>query len=1229
MTKRLVFDPRPFVPRLLSADLARAGGPSVVHLDGTLMFADLSGFTSLSERLGRLGPAGAEELTAVVDATFVELLVPAYEAGGSMLKFGGDALLLLFDGPQHAPRACYAAENMRRILRKVGKLQTPAGKAILRMSVGLHSGQFPIFVVGKSHRELVIAGPHPSVLAAAEAEASAGEILMSAATAALVDPRILGQARGNGFLLREVRQEAPSSEHRAPDVESEVADSISAFVPSQLRSFLASGGGQAEHRTASIAFLYCGQTDEVVARDPVAAASVFDETISRVQQSADAMDVTFLTSDISPGSLKIILAAGVPSSGENDEERLLRAVRDIMEARLPLPLRAGISHGKLFAGTIGPVYRRTYTVMGDVVNTAARVMVAANPGQLLVTDGFFERLGGRYTVIEKRTITVKGRTKTVTVVEPGKPVTGRVRRDTEFFGRHQESDSLRAATMQPGMSEVVGPAGFGKSALVSEVLGNDVIVAECQPFSTTIAYAAIRDPLRVLCGADPGDDPASVGAALTRAVNDRVPGLAPWLPLLALACGAEVEPTPETESLGREFRQARLFESVAELLDASRPEVPFVVEDVQWLDSATTGLLPRIARSRPVVMTRRPGSDPIVGVVTIELNPLSDDDMRHLARAVAGDLLPHTLDLVLLAADGNPLFLSQMARAAAAGDPIGADVHAVLTAAIDRLSPPDRDLLRRVAVLGGSALASDLVAVGTDAKTVSSRLRDFVVVDGPVVRFRHALERDVAYNAMPFRRRSGLHAAVADHLTSRNAGAESIAVHTDAAGLNERTWDVASQAARAAVDKFAYEESAAFWRMAVGAGRKIGADPAEIGRAWWKLGEVELWAGRFAESSASLGKARKLLRNDPDAVGRLCLLEAAGLDRVGRYTDALRWLGRGLTAVRKATPDVNPQTAIRIQESYSYVRWRQGRVADCVKWARAALADADQIGDAGGRAHAYHHLLLAAVAAGDEKRSEYGRQALKYAAERGNVGLQADIRNTLGIDAYRRGDWDEAAEHYRLSREAQIAFGDQVHAAVATNNLAEILLDQGHLAAAESAFEDVVSTFKAAGMDGYSFAVQVNLARACQRSGAIGRAQDLLDESLAAFVKMGAAGQVMEVQLRIAEGLVMSGRADDALQLIATMDSQMPAAVKMAVGRLTADALTQLGRFEDAASALTEAQHLASESGAVFESALIKECAARLERAKGADVSSLVDEVQPAFERLGVLCSPRVPLRSN
>ena len=128
-----------YVPRLASDWSVDSPDRAWQQIESTLCFVDLSGFTQLSERLAKRGRIGAEELTEVLDRVFREMLDVAYERGGALVKFGGDALLLHFSGPDHALHAACSAVEMRAALRQAAQVETSVG----RVPCGCRSGSTP------------------------------------------------------------------------------------------------------------------------------------------------------------------------------------------------------------------------------------------------------------------------------------------------------------------------------------------------------------------------------------------------------------------------------------------------------------------------------------------------------------------------------------------------------------------------------------------------------------------------------------------------------------------------------------------------------------------------------------------------------------------------------------------------------------------------------------------------------------------------------------------------------------------------------------------------------------------------------------------------------------------------------------------------------------------------------------------------------------------------------
>ena len=138
-----------YVARMLQQHLVDDPSAKSWAGDGSAVLVDISGFTKLSEALARKGREGAEQITELIGHIFELMLAVAYDSGGSLLKFGGDSLLLWFEGEGHAPRACRSTLLMRDILRDVGAVELPGVSATLRMSQGVHSGRFHFFRGGQ------------------------------------------------------------------------------------------------------------------------------------------------------------------------------------------------------------------------------------------------------------------------------------------------------------------------------------------------------------------------------------------------------------------------------------------------------------------------------------------------------------------------------------------------------------------------------------------------------------------------------------------------------------------------------------------------------------------------------------------------------------------------------------------------------------------------------------------------------------------------------------------------------------------------------------------------------------------------------------------------------------------------------------------------------------------------------------------------------------------------
>jgi class 3 adenylate cyclase/tetratricopeptide (TPR) repeat protein len=1151
---------RSYLPRLTLEWIARHPSRRHVDVDASMVFVDVSGFTKLSERLAQKGRVGAEELTDLIGSCFTRLLAGAYAEGGSLVKFGGDALLLLFRDDNHPQRAVRAAAAMRRTLAEIGGIDTASGRVRLRMSVGVHTGTFSFFLVGGSHRELIVTGPAATQVVAMESTASAGEIVLSPATAAHLPPGCVGAAAADGFLLRRTPGGLSAPTDSAPI--DAISGDVLSCLPVAIRSYVSAGAGDGEHRKATIGFLHFDGIEERIARRGTAdVADDLDDLVRTVQAAVDRFEVTFVGTDIDADGGKIILAAGIPRAGDNDEARLVLAAREILDRSPRIPVRIGVNCGRVFAGDVGPSYRRTYTAMGDAVNLAARVMAKARAGELLVADAVLEaaRLDVDATAMEPFMVKGKSRPVHASQVRAARPlvVAEAVAVDdvTPIIGREPELGFLltRLQTAADGRGQVVqivGEPGIGKSRLVAELRARSphpVRSVLCEQFEASTPYFAARHLLRTALSIPASATPAAAGATLLEQVTQLAPDLTPWVPLVADVVGADVPSTRQSRELDPQFRRGKVAEVADELLGLAFGTTPslLVIEDTHWIDEPSAALVRHLidtSRQRPWMwcLTRRDVSDGLdladaPQVSVLRPAPLSADHAAVLLDAATETtpLAPHEIELLTARAGGNPLFLRELLATAQETGSVADlpdSVEALMVAHIDRLSIAERAAVRRLAVLG-TTFELDLAAAVLDDPTVLSHLSGLLVRDVPgVARFRHALLRDAAYDALPFRLRRELHAHVGEVLEARareddkdNAGV--LSLHFFNAGCYDKAWAYSVQAARHAASIYANVEAVEHFERALQAARRISVSDVDVASVHETLGDVHRRLGQYSAADASFRAARRLLSEHKALQGRL-LVKTSRLQEVsGRHASALRWLRRAALEVDALEGETGAASRAQVAVAFAALRYAQGRPADVIRWCDLAIEQARLGSERDALAHAYYLLDAAHVQLGQLDRAVHSADALALYEELGDLWGQGVVLNNLGGYAYWRGEWDEARVLYERGRDARERIGDIVNASYGTINVAEILSDQGRLDEAEPLLRQVLRVWRAAA-DRASIAFGLgHLGRVTYRAGRHDEAFTMLEEARKLAANFGRQVDVLELTGRTAECLLFAGDA--------------------------------------------------------------------------------------------------------
>ena len=1229
---------RPYVPRLAARWRSTSPGERGRVLDGSLLGLDISGFTALSERLQEKGKLGAEELITLISRCYGGLIDIAARYGGDVLKFRGDALLIVFEGEDHELRAASAALAMQRFVAEGGAAgDSSVGPVQLSMCAGLVSGDCHFFLVGKHHGELLVCGPSASLTLELEDAAEKGEVLVSPRTAEALEGFVAGE-RDGAFLLRPDAGDAELPALPEPDF---ADDELAQLVPPPLRVPIEQHAIEAEHRRVTAAFVKYSGTDELVERLDEATAALAD-LADAVSAETEERRVTWLESDIDSDGGKLYLVAGAPASEGDEEDRMLRALRAIVDAHVGPPISVGVNRGPVLAGPIGSDRRNTYAVMGDTVNLAARLCARAEKGEILATGDVLQRSRTRFESASRQFL-MKGKAKPVTgysvgpiaeeAVETAHALLPLVGREAELAALTEALDAARLR--QSRAVELVGEPGAGKTRLVEELVtsavGFQVLRTRCEPYSASTPFAPLRTLLRPLVGILPEDTPDAAGTKLTAFVTGVMPDLAVWLPLLALPLGAEVPATPEVDEIDPAFRRDRLHDVVDQfLMRLLMTPTTILVEDTHWLDDASQLVLAKLAAPGPrpwlVVATRRPSGPPLAETANVlELEPLAPEDARALALAAAGDAPLSEAELAALTerAAGNALFIRELALSPGDDDALPETVESLLTNRIDALDPSDRLLLRHASVIGPSfdldLLTETLSDAGADPEQWN-RLADFVEWEGPAqLRFRHDLVRAAAYEGLSFARRHEIHAAVGEALERQSGQASSsagvLSLHFLHAEEWERAWRYAVLAGDDARSKYANVDAATFYERALIAAVSLGPPEADVARVCEALGDVRELFALFEEADGAYVQA---LERGASAA-RVLRKRGVIAERQARYDDALALYDAGA-----AEADASESVALQIGRAIVF--YRQGNIDDSARTAEEAAEAASSIDDREALASAYWIRALAEAERSGPAR-DFLALALSIFEEFGLLQMQVKALNLMAMLAFYVSEWAEAVTYYGRAEQMARRAGDVIGTGIAALNHGELRLNQGVLEEAEHLLEGALRTFRAAKYPVGEALTLVYLGHLAAEQSRFEDAFALFGTAAEQLEAVGSKGLLIEADARRAQAYVLEGRHEEAAALARSCldrehETGEVGARTALLERILAVAAVQDRRREDAPAHFDESLRVGREVGADYE-------VGRTLQAKvltGFASDEELEEAEAIMTRLGVVSLPDVPL---
>ena len=551
---------------------------------------------------------------------------------------------------------------------------------------------------------------------------------------------------------------------------------------------------------------------------------------------------------------------GAPVAHGDDAERAVRAAFVVRDSVCAMPgglqIRIAVNTGEAVVSLNARAALGESMVAGDVVNTASRLQSNAPVNGIIVGEKTYLETRDVIEYQPADAIVAKGKSEPVkawVATHALTPAGERPTRDRRLVGRVPELRLLGAIWDRvheeelPHLVSMFGPAGVGKSTVISHFAsaareqGARVVFGRSLPYRESGVYGALARHVMGLCGIFESDSPDVLADKLRARTKALLDGSSADSETVAEHLGTIVG--VDGWGSGADDRDV-LFSSTRRFVEAAARERPtiLVFEDVHWAGGSLLDLIEALAvgtHGLPLMLvtlarsefldTRAGWGGRLQSYTSITLGPLAEGDARELAVLRLG--APERADAVVRVAEGNPLFIEQLA--ATMGETEGAlptSIRALVAARLDALPQRDRALLLDAAVVGKVFWYDALLALrpepDVDRVLIELERRDLIrresssfIENQQQFSFTHVLIRDVAYELLPRADRARRHRVVAEFFErttgSSNEAVGALAHHWRDAGDFERAIAQLTRAAEQAERGWAKEHAALLYREAL------------------------------------------------------------------------------------------------------------------------------------------------------------------------------------------------------------------------------------------------------------------------------------------------------------------------------------------------------------------------------------------------------------------------------
>ncbi len=763
-----------YIPEVLqkriAADPTPPNKPFGENYQAAVLFVDISGFTALTEQFAAKGPSGAEDISAMLNDFYGQWINIIKTYGGDIIKFAGDGLLVIWQYNNLEKATLLAAQTALEARKKLEHFRV--GDRTLSTRIALGTGQIALTGLGGvfNRWEMVITGNALEQISRAQKTLKPGQIIISSEAWEHIKGYALGTPDEDGrMFLTGINSQVPREAAHVFNLKENSIPALRSYIPGAIAKRIDAGQSDwlAELRRVTSLFVNIPEmtrgTDTAVAQK---LAQILQGAIYRYEGSVNKIAVD-------EKGVSLLAAFGLPPfSHEDDPLRGILAAQDIIAAVKELGLNCyiGIATGRMFCGVIGNEKRREYTINGDAVNLAARLMQAVSgtmntpAGELIeiICDtSTYEGSKSRVDFITLDPINIRGKSHPVNIFVPqarhakGK---GQIAL-TDMIGREDErfaiAEALRALiTKESRVLIIEGEAGLGKSRLAEELyrqadaMNVNILLGLGEAIEQSTPYHVWKNITQKIFNLNDQESTAEQKVAFEKLINED-DELGERAPLLNAVLPFTIPENESTKNIIGDARANAMHHLIIERLNQAASKVPtvLVIEDVHWLDSGSWALLSLATqRITPllVVITARPmGVNAPMEFTQIRemtstrfllLAPLGNLDIETLLyQRLNVQKLPNELvKFIRNKAEGHPFYSEELAYAlrdggfieiknnecritSIAGDleelNLPGSLEGVITSRIDKMPPAHQLTLKVASVIGRVFALRELSAI--------------------------------------------------------------------------------------------------------------------------------------------------------------------------------------------------------------------------------------------------------------------------------------------------------------------------------------------------------------------------------------------------------------------------------------------------------------------------------------------------------------------------------------